>query len=779
MKQRLVPIMPITLSFLLLMLAVPPFVNSAEISGKITDKTDGSGLVHAIVSIIPENSIKALHSVAADESGYYKLGNIPAGSYQLKVSYIGFTTWQKSDISIAADDMKTMNASLSPAAINLNSISVSASRSPEKLVDAPAAVSLLQSEEIEERTTLTATEHLKGLPGVDVSSTGLNQSNVVVRGFNNIFSGSMLVLTDNRIARVPSLRFNAYNFIPAVNADIERIEIVSGPGSALYGPNSANGVMHVITKSPFSSQGTTVSIGGGERDVAIGSIRHAGVLNDKVGYKFSAQYYQGNDWEHFEPIEPDSIALYRPTASGNDTVKATFASSRDFDIKKLSGEGRIDYYINDNTSLILNGGFNRASSIELTGLGAGQAIDWTYAFGQMRLNYKDLFIQTFVNASDAGDTYLLNTGQLIVDKSKLWVAQVQHSYKAAEKLSLTYGLDGLFTRPNTDSTINGRNEQADNINEYGVYTQADYQLHEKTKFVGAVRVDKNDQLEDLVFSPRAGIVYQPNSEHNFRFTYNKAFDTPDNNNLFLDILSAQDPFGVGAGFGAVLPFSPDIDIRVQGVPESGFHWSINGNGPQYRSSFAPLVPGMTNRDFIDFNDPMFNNVMWQVTSGAVFNGFTQQINSFVNGTTFTQETADSVIANVNRVTPTTITNVDNTMMTFNPDTRSFDPVTLEDIADIERMKPTITQTLEIGYKGILGNKFQFSIDAYRSQKDNFVGPLTVETPNVFFDPSTLTTSVGTDLTINYNGVSSADSSYLLLLDNPAFGGNGNGSPLMN
>ena len=87
MKQRLVPIMSITLSFLLLMFAVPPFVNSAEISGKITDKTDGSGLVHAIVSIIPENSIKALHSVAADESGNYKLGDIPAGSYQFKLYF--------------------------------------------------------------------------------------------------------------------------------------------------------------------------------------------------------------------------------------------------------------------------------------------------------------------------------------------------------------------------------------------------------------------------------------------------------------------------------------------------------------------------------------------------------------------------------------------------------------------------------------------------------------------------------------------------------------------
>lgn len=59
----------------------------------------------------------------------------------------------------------------------------------------------------------------------------------MVRGFNNIFSGGLLTLTDNRIARVPSLRLNAYNFIPVTNDDIERIEVVLGPGSAVYGPS--------------------------------------------------------------------------------------------------------------------------------------------------------------------------------------------------------------------------------------------------------------------------------------------------------------------------------------------------------------------------------------------------------------------------------------------------------------------------------------------------------------------------------------------------------------
>ena len=66
----------------------------------------------------------------------------------------------------------------------------------------------------------------------------------------------------------------------------------SGPGSALYGPNSANGVMHILTKSPFGSEGTTVTLGSGERSVLTGALRHAGSFDDRIGYKISGKSHR-------------------------------------------------------------------------------------------------------------------------------------------------------------------------------------------------------------------------------------------------------------------------------------------------------------------------------------------------------------------------------------------------------------------------------------------------------------------------------------------------------
>lgn len=750
---------------LVVLLAGATSAIGGTIKGTVSDQGNGEGLLGATVSVVLQDENRTLKSKATDDDGYFEITDVPEGTYTVYITFVGFNT-QSFEITISPDDAaETQDISLEPSLLNFGSVSVTASRTPEKVVDAPASVSVIGSEEIGQRATLTPTEHIKGLPAVDVASTGLNQSNAVVRGFNNIFSGTLLVLADDRIARVPSLRFNAYNFISTSNLDIDRIEIVSGPGSALYGPNTASGVMHIITKSPFESQGTTVSFGGGERSLGIGAFRHAGNYQNRIGYKISGQYYQGNDWESFESTEPARIQLVKLTTAGEETVGDTISNERDFDVEKLSGDARVDFILNANTTLKFSGGFNRSSSIELTGLGAGQAKDWTYSYYQARLKYKDLFVQGFVNLSDAGDTYLRETGRLIVDKSRLWVGQIQHRFSPGPHLSLTYGLDALFTRPNTESTINGRNENDDDIDEVGAYVQSDLELNDKFKLVTAARLDDNSRLEDIVFSPRAALVYEPVTNHNFRVTYNKAYSTPDNNNLFLDLLQKPDVFGIGEKFSAVLPFPVDIDLRVQGVPESGFHWRMGDEGPSFRSVFAPLDPrGITSSDYIAFNDPIFTNVMWNTGSGVVLSGLPDYLSSVG------VQDVNAMMAAIVSVTPGTVSPaVKNSLKTLDPDIGDFVASSIGDIADIDRLEPTITKTFELGYKGTLGDRLSFSIDAYRTDKDNFIGPLTVETPNVFLDATTLMPELITQFQANYGAADPVTQAWLDGLD-----ANGNG-----
>ncbi|MEE8404155.1 MAG: TonB-dependent receptor plug domain-containing protein, partial [candidate division Zixibacteria bacterium] len=234
-------------------LSITTAANAASISGQVTSRVNGSGLGQATVTALAAEGAEAI-SAKADDNGNYLVTGLSPGDYLLTVSYVGFSP-QTFTVTVGDSEL-THNFALTPSLINLQNISVTASRAEEKLVDAPAAVHVVSEEEIASHTALSPADHVRGLPSVDVVSTGLNQANVVVRGFNNIFSGALMVMVDNRIARVPSLRFNAYQFIPTTDEDIQSIEVVSGPGSALYGPNAAAGVLHIITKSPFSHQGT-------------------------------------------------------------------------------------------------------------------------------------------------------------------------------------------------------------------------------------------------------------------------------------------------------------------------------------------------------------------------------------------------------------------------------------------------------------------------------------------------------------------------------------------
>ena len=812
-------------------------VQAATLSVTVTDARTGEKLDGISVTAVSQAGTS--NEGVSDAAGMLEIADLATGAYTITASAPGYTDKTMANVELVADGTTSVEIALSSDVIQLDQVSVTASRRREKVLEAPASVAVVSASQIRDRVAPSVTEHLKSVGGVDVVNTGLGSSHVVVRGFNNVFSGSLLSLVDNRIARVPSLRVNAYSLIPTASEDIEQIEVVSGPGAALYGPNSANGVMHILTRSPFTSQGTTISIGGGERSMLMGSLRHAGVINETLGYKLSASGFRGNDWEEGRSAED-------------------LAGEPEFDTYRAGGEFRLDYRPNDDLTTILSSGFTQFTGIELTGLGAGQAKDWTYGYLQGRFIYKDLFAQAFWNRSDAADTFLLRTGDDIKDNSDLYVGQIQHGYSLGERQRFTYGVDLLLTRPDTEGTINGRHEDSDNINEIGAYLQSETKIIQQLKFIAAARLDNHNHLSGLVFSPRAALAFQPNDDHNLRLTYNRAFSTPGTSNLFLDRLAVRDAFGLGTVFQPILGFSPSTDIWAQGVGgETGFTFRRDADGrPLFRSSFSPIaeLPADTH---IPLDDPMFTNVMWGVGRGAVMSGVHPVFEAAVKQTlqqTFTPQalpqlvaglpperlqglaaqvisglppqvlqglppefasllqpgaiaalppeqlqqivplvlqalppqlvqglaaslaasTEEEILTGFANLIPEQVDGVKMVLRTLNPETAEFTDV--EDVNDVDPLKPTITQTYEFGYKGILMNKLAFSADVYHTRIKDFIGPLVVETPNVFLDAASLGAFLAQHLTAALSDPQNATlNQALLAFDAPAQGGNGNGS----
>ena len=191
-----------------LLSAAPGRAQQGTIEGRITDMETGAPLVSASVEALGQRG-----PVATDASGDFRL-SVPAGAHSLLVTLIGYETARTDGVTVEAGETASVAIRLRSRALLLNQLVVTVSRREEKELDAPASVSTLTNQQISRIIARTPADHVKTLPGVDLASTGLTQSYAVVRGFNNVASGRLLSIVDNRYARIPALRINAINMIP-------------------------------------------------------------------------------------------------------------------------------------------------------------------------------------------------------------------------------------------------------------------------------------------------------------------------------------------------------------------------------------------------------------------------------------------------------------------------------------------------------------------------------------------------------------------------------------
>jgi outer membrane receptor for ferrienterochelin and colicins len=671
---------------------VPPvaWAQTGSLTGRVVDAETGEPVSEVLAELITAGRQRVAFA-NTDAQGQFTLTGAPAGNYSLVFSRLGYGILKIDGVTVGAEPTDVGSVQIVSRALSMNPIVVTPSRTEEKALKAPASTWVVSTKDIESRPATTSVDHVRSVPGVDVASSGITQHSVAARGFNNVFSGSLLVLTDNRWASVPSLRVNTYSLIPTTDEDIDHIEMVLGPGSALYGPNVTNGVMHILTRSPLTHRGTTLSALGGEREVGQFSGRHAARIGERAGFKLSANYFRGRDWVYRDPVEDAARATALGGGASPDTL---LIGARDFDAERFNGEARVDTKLGERAELVVSGGMSQIrSGIELTGVGAVQARDWRYSYVQTRLRWDRLFVQSYLNFSDAGDTYLLRDGGRLKDNSLLYAAQAQHMTRFGERQRFIYGADFTHTVPRTDGTITGRNENDDQITEFGGYLQSETEMNERLDFVAAARLDDHSRVKDKVFSPRAGFVYRPVEGHSLRATYNRAFNQPTSNNLFLDLVSSRNLGG--------LPF----DVRVTGVPAEGFQFARDvGGRPLMRSPFTPTGLGGPSQQL-----PLDVTPFWAVVQAAV-----------------------PALAGVPAPNGTQVGSV---MRALNPTTRAFD--TVSDVADVDQIRPQINNTAEIGYKGFIANRLSLGIDLYFSRIEDFVSPLLVPTPNVFLERNSL------------------------------------------
>ena len=644
-------------------------LTAQTVSGTVSG-ADGSALAGANVTVEGTDM-----GASSNQDGSFSISGLSDGDYTLTASYIGYDA-ASAMVSVSGGQAANVNLTLESGNVRLNQVVVSASFKKELVTEAPASVEVFGGAELEARGATTIADVLSNRAGVETMKTGLEGSNVTVRGFNGVFSGAIHAVVDNRWTRAPVVNAQLLQFMAPDDSDIQRVELVRGPASPMYGPDTQQGVIAMFSKSPFN-QGNRVAVTVGERDYMKLYARIAHQWGARAATRIAISHRSFNDWEANMPVtqaeanaqghnywEPSMIrrGLATPVypfisyGGENDPYNDPITGSPndaafDFSPEATTVDMKTEFRPDLKSNLTLNVRMANVSAIEMTGVGRAFADDATLYQAQvsyLRQEFLggDLFLNLFTNWNDQKTTYNLSTGNIVYDTSSNVAFQLQHNIELNNGQSLVWGGDMLQRTPETEGTINGKNEDIDDFDNIGAYFSYEKKWDNGVKFVGTGRMDSNNYLKDIgtdfVFAPKLALVWSPEDVRGtFRLTYGENIDLPGNftKNLDIAVLGTNLVYGAnGLDFTSPalggLPFQPDFQAKAMGSTTTGWTYNRDANGNHtYRTNWspawganpalpAPYYGADVNTNY-SLNDPVVNGAMWGIFAPVIGGGFLQ------------------------------------------------------------------------------------------------------------------------------------------------------------
>lgn len=178
---------------------------------------------------------------------------------------------------------------------SLGNIVTSVSKKPEDSFRSPAAIYVITNEDIKLSGATHIAEALRGVPGLDVARFDSSNWAIASRGLNGFYSNKLLVLLDGRTIYTPLFSGVYWDIQNIPLDDVERIEVIRGPGASLWGANAVNGVINIITKSAADTQGAYLNQVIGNQDRSLTDTRYGGKTDKDLYYRGYAKYDNRND----------------------------------------------------------------------------------------------------------------------------------------------------------------------------------------------------------------------------------------------------------------------------------------------------------------------------------------------------------------------------------------------------------------------------------------------------------------------------------------------------
>ena len=419
----------------------------------------------------------------------------------LLVSLTAIAQTQKPTPDLAETSLETL----------MNIEVTSASKKQEKLSQTAAAIYVITQEDIRRSGATSIPELLRMVPGLDVAHIDANKWAISARGLNEQFADKMLVLIDGRTVYTPLFSGVYWDVQDTLLEDIDRIEVIRGPGATLWGANAVNGVINIITKQAKDTQGSLLTSGGGNQERGFGAVRYGGKLGDRGHYRFFAKYFNR-----------DAFAR----SSGDNAV----------DGWNILREGfRTDWKVTDQDSLTIQGDFyNGSAGVEVPGVASlsppttGSLDDRTHLVGGNLLgrwhrafsDRSDTTLQMYYDRADRRDI-LLGEVRHTID------LDFGHHLAVGNRHDILWGLGYRFTGDQTTGSLTfsfNPSSRSDNL--YSTFAQDEINLvPARLRLTLGTKLEHNN-YSGLEIQPNIRLLWTPHPHHAIWAAVSRAVETP-------------------------------------------------------------------------------------------------------------------------------------------------------------------------------------------------------------------------------------------------------------
>jgi iron complex outermembrane receptor protein len=386
----------------------------------------------------------------------------------------------------------------------------SVSKKEQRMSEVAAAVYVITQQDIRRSGATDIPDLLRMVPGLDVAQINANTWAISARGFNLQFSNKLLVLIDGRAVYTPLFGGVNWDTTDVPLEDIERVEVIRGPGATVWGANAVNGVINIITKSAADTHGKMLVAGGGNIDQGFGTAQYGGSIGDKTDYRVFARYLNN---DHFPDLNGQNGDDGWHLLHGGFRVESIL-STKD----TLATQG--DIYSGSDGAVIVHSSFNPPINTEvgrLAQLSGGNILSrWHHTFsGRSDTTlqfYFDQYARSGPESREARNTFDFD---------------FQHHFLWGSRQDLIWGVGYRHTADQTVGTIDQAFVPANDAGDlFNSFVQDQITLKPGRVFLTAGTKLENSYFTGFDFEPAVLVAWTPNNHRTFWAAVSNASRTP-------------------------------------------------------------------------------------------------------------------------------------------------------------------------------------------------------------------------------------------------------------